>query len=199
MNLISWISSFGSVLGALWDIRKLDRGILIWEVVSKKHSEKKKAFKAQHNDTSLWKNSYLLRQSDKKGFQRQIPNRPLKRWTDLKICYPRQHNMFRKLEIFKKKSQIYLLPQLTLKVHWLNENCFKCSYSWLIMYKTFLGSIFHKPFITQFTLAQIYLSSCKISGQILKHIILSKVHWKLLSHLHLFLKKFFFTLSCFPC
>ena len=109
----------------------------------------------------------------------------------LKICYPRQHNMFRKLEIFKKKSQIYLLPQLTLKVHWLNENCFKCSSSWLIMYKTFLGSIFHKPFITQFTLAQIYLSSCKISGQILKHIIFSKSSLKTLISFALIPQKVF--------
>ena len=40
--------------------------------------------------------------------------------------------------------------------------------------KPFLGSIFYKPFITEFILAQIELSSYKISGQILKHIILSK-------------------------
>ena len=75
------MSSFGSVLGTLWDIRKLHRGIFIWEVLWKEHSEKKKQKTLlKHNKCHVTvKNNYLLRQSDDKRFQRQTPNRPLKR------------------------------------------------------------------------------------------------------------------------
>ena len=133
-------------LGTLWNIPNLDRGILIWDILSKEFH--KKFFKTQENHRSLWKICIYLGKVTKKDFRGKYQTDHLKRWTNINSVIKGKITSSENWVFYKRKAKFTLLPQLTLNVHRFKESFLKLSHIWLIRYKILWESIFHKSFIT---------------------------------------------------